>query len=104
MAFTLCTYVVSPRWTHVARVDMCHPDAMCTGWKRSALCYENGELRYRAFSPHLLPITMVATVIFDTICIALDVYYILKGGETFQVTFKLHIILSSCRRREDGHF
>lgn len=46
-----------PRRTHVAHVDirMCSPGAMCTGWKRRALCYENGELRYRVFSFAPLP-------------------------------------------------
>lgn len=73
IARTYGTHVMYvPSWTHVARADIrtCSPDAMCTGWKKSALCYENGELRYRAL---VFPCRHVATFI-PAICITLDAY------------------------------
>lgn len=48
-----------------------------------------------AFSLTLPPITIVATVIFDTICIALDAYYILDGGERLS-KWLLSSILLGC--------
>lgn len=88
-------------WTHVARVDI----RMYVPSRRYVhrLEEERSLLRERRIAlSGLLPSSSshhygrhgyLWHYMYST-----DVYYILKGDETFQMTFKLHIILSSCRR------